>query len=170
MPPHDGVWKGIGMGFMLAKIAVLVRHLPSAYLNKTVRCPVIAVSQYVDISRHMDDTRVIDALSALAQRTRLEVFRALVASEPEGLAAGDLARRLGAPHNTMSTHLAVLSRVGLITSERQSRNIIYRADLTVFRDVVLHLLKDCCAGRPEICAPLIADLIPCCDSSGGCHG
>ena len=118
----------------------------------------------------MDDIKVIDALSALAQNTRLEVFRALVASEPDGLAAGELARRAGGPHNTMSTHLAVLSRAGLVTAERQSRNIIYRADLRAFRKVMLYLLKDCCAGRPEICAPLIADLIPCCDSSGACHG
>jgi DNA-binding transcriptional ArsR family regulator len=118
----------------------------------------------------MDSTRVIATLSALAQRTRLEVFRALVASEPNGLAAGELARRSGAPHNTMSTHLAILSRAGLVTSERQSRNIIYRADLKVFREAVLYLLKDCCAGKAEICAPLIADLIPCCNSRGACHG
>jgi ArsR family transcriptional regulator, arsenate/arsenite/antimonite-responsive transcriptional repressor len=118
----------------------------------------------------MDDITVIEILSALAQRTRLEVFQMLVASEPEGLAAGELARRSDAPHNTMSTHLAVLSRAGLVTAERQSRNIIYRADLKVFREAMLYLLKDCCAGKPEICAPLIADLIPCCDSSGACHG
>jgi DNA-binding transcriptional ArsR family regulator len=118
----------------------------------------------------MDNTRFIETLSALAQRTRLEVFRALIASEPEGLPAGELARRSGAPHNTMSTHLAILSRAGLVISERQSRNIIYRADLSAFRETMLYLLKDCCAGRPEICAPLVADLIPCCDSSGACHG
>ena len=108
-------------------------------------------------------------LSGLAQRTRLEVFRTLVASEPEGLAAGELARRSRAPHNTMSTHLAVLSRTGLIRADRHGRNIIYRANLAVFRGAMLHLLKDCCAGRPEICAPLIAGLIPCCEPSGACH-
>lgn len=117
----------------------------------------------------MDSKAVIAILAALAQRTRLEVFRSLVASEPDGLAAGELARRSGAPHNTMSTHLATLSQAGLVTSERQSRNIIYRADLGVFREAIIYLLKDCCAGKPEICAPLIADLIPCCDSSGACH-
>ena len=70
----------------------------------------------------------------------------------------------------MSTHLAVLSRAGLVTSERQSRSIVYRADLSVFREAMLYLLKDCCAGKPEICAPLIADLVPCCEPSGACHG
>lgn len=117
----------------------------------------------------MDNKTVIEILSALAQHTRLDVFRMLVRSEPKGLAAGELARRSGAPHNTMSTHLAVLSRAGLVTSERQSRSIVYRVDLSVFRDAVLYLLKDCCAGKPEICAPLIADLVPC-EPSGACHG
>lgn len=117
----------------------------------------------------MDSTAVIEILSALAQRTRLEVFRTLVSHEPEGLAAGELARRSEAPHNTMSTHLAVLARAGLVSSERQSRSIIYRAELTVFREAMLYLLKDCCAGKPEVCAPLVADLIPCCEPSGACH-
>ncbi|CAN5360327.1 helix-turn-helix transcriptional regulator [soil metagenome] len=117
----------------------------------------------------MDNREIIAILSALAQPTRLEVFRSLVAGEPEGLAAGELARRLDAPHNTMSSHLAILSRAGLITSERHSRNIIYRADLGVFREAMLYLLKDCCAGKPDICAPLIADLIPCCNQTEARH-
>lgn len=117
----------------------------------------------------MDNKHVIVTLSALAQHTRLEVFRTLIASEPQGLAAGELARRSRAPHNTMSTHLAILSRAGLVTSERQSRNVYYRANLNAFREAMSYLLKDCCAGKPEICAPLIASLMPCCDSSGVCH-
>lgn len=118
----------------------------------------------------MDNKRVIGVLSALAQHTRLRVFRTLVKSEPEGLAAGELARQSGAPHNTMSTHLAVLSRAGLVTPERHSRHIIYRADLSIFREAMLYLLKDCCAGKPEICAPLIADLTSCYEPSEGRHG
>ena len=117
----------------------------------------------------MDDNDVIITLSALAQRTRLEVFRILISSEPYGIAAGELARRSGAPHNTMSTHLGVLSHAGLVTSQRQSRSIIYRADLNVLRNTMLYLLKDCCAGKPDICAPLIADLTSCCEPSGGCR-
>lgn len=117
----------------------------------------------------MDLIDSVEALSALAQPTRLEVFRLLVRSEPEGVSAGDIARRLDVPHNTMSTHLAILSRVGLISSARVSRSIFYRADLSAFRKVVLYLLKDCCAGKPEVCAPLIADLIPCCPPTGAVH-
>lgn len=110
----------------------------------------------------MDANDTIEALAALAQPTRLEAFRQLAAAEPEGIAAGDLARRLDVPQNTMSAHLAVLTRAGLATADRQGRSIIYRADLPALRTVLLFLLQDCCDGRPEICAPLIADLSPCC--------
>jgi DNA-binding transcriptional ArsR family regulator len=64
----------------------------------------------------------------------------------------------------MSVHLGVLSHAGLVTSERHSRSIIYRANLECFRELMLFMLKDCCNGRSEICAPLIADLTPCCSS------
>jgi ArsR family transcriptional regulator len=110
----------------------------------------------------MDDAQVIAALAALAQPTRLNTFKLLVAHEREGIPAGELARLAEVPQNTMSAHRAVLARAGLITGERQSRSIIYRADLQQFRDVTLFLLKDCCGGKPEICASLIADLTPCC--------
>jgi len=110
----------------------------------------------------MDNTEVIDALSALAQSTRLDTFRLLVAREPEGVAAGELARLIDVPQNTMSTHLAILARAGLVRGERHSRSVVYRADLQRFREVTLYLLKDCCGGRPDVCAPLIADLTPCC--------
>jgi ArsR family transcriptional regulator len=76
--------------------------------------------------------------------------------------AGELARLMAIPQNTMSTHLAILARAGLVRGDRHSRSIIYRADLQRFREVTLFLLEDCCSGRPEICAPLIADLTPCC--------
>jgi len=110
----------------------------------------------------MDELQVIDALSALAHPTRLNTFRLLVSREPEGVPAGELARLVEVPQNTMSAHLATLARAGLITGARHSRSIVYRADLQRFRQIALFLLKDCCGGRPELCAPLIADLTPCC--------
>ena|ERR1700677_2928277 len=88
----------------------------------------------------MDNTEVIAALSALAQTTRLDTFRLLVSREPDGVAAGELARLIDVPQNTMSTHLAILARAGLVRGERQSRSIIYRADLHRFREVTLFLL------------------------------
>lgn len=115
----------------------------------------------------MDAIDTIAALAALAQPTRLETFRLLSAREPEGVAAGELARLVGVPQNTMSTHLGILVRAGLVRGERRSRSIIYRASLEQFREVVLYLLRDCCGGRPEICAPLIADLAPCCSNPEG---
>jgi len=110
----------------------------------------------------MESQHVILALAALAQSTRLDVFRLLVKHEPDGLPAGDIARELAVPHNTMSSHLGILSRAGLINSERRSRSIIYRADLDRLREVVTFLLRDCCGGHPGVCAPLIDALAPCC--------
>jgi len=110
----------------------------------------------------MESEDAVLALAALAQSTRLEVFRLLVRRETKGLAAGDIARALAVPQNTMSSHLAVLSRAGLVSAERFSRSIVYRADLQRFRDVLVFMLRDCCEGRPEICAPLIEDLTPRC--------
>ena len=110
----------------------------------------------------MESEQAILSLAALAQPTRLDVFRLLVKHEPDGLAAGDIAKALAVPQNTMSSHLAILSRAGLITAQRFSRSIIYRADLKAFEAVMLFMLRDCCGGRPEICAPLIESLTPCC--------
>jgi len=113
----------------------------------------------------MESEETLLALAALAQPTRLDAFRLLVRHEPKGLPAGEIARALAVPQNTMSSHLAVLSRAGLISAERFSRSIIYRAELSQFRAVVLFMLRDCCEGRPEICAPLIEELTPCCPPS-----
>jgi DNA-binding transcriptional ArsR family regulator len=114
----------------------------------------------------MDRIDVLSALGALAQPTRLEVFSLLMRHEPDGLLAGDIARRLDVPHNTMSTHLAILSRAGLIAAHKQSRTMTYRAQLPAVRDLVVYLLRDCCGGKPELCAPLIKDLSPCCNTEG----
>jgi len=110
----------------------------------------------------MDKEEAVLALAALAQPTRLACFQLLVKHEPDGLPAGEVARRLSVPHNTMSTHLAILARAGLIGAERRSRTIMYRASLDRFRALAAYLLKDCCGGHPEICAPLISDLAPPC--------
>lgn len=113
-------------------------------------------------SRYMDNIEAIASLAALAQTTRLDTFRLLVQREPEGVPAGELARLMAVPQNTMSAHLSILSRAGLVNGERRSRSIIYRANLERLREMTLFLLKDCCGGRSDVCAPLIADLSPCC--------
>src|SRR5258705_6931660 len=94
----------------------------------------------------MESEAAILALAALAQATRLDVFRLLVKGEPDGLAAGDIARALAVPQNTMSSHLAILARAGLVVSERRSRSIIYRANLVTFQDLTSFMVEDCCGG------------------------
>ena len=117
---------------------------------------------YIGNSGYMENEQAVLALAALAQPTRLQAFRLLVQNEPQGLPAGELARLLEVPQNTLSAHLAVLARAGLVRSQRHSRSIVYRADLTELQAVTLFLLQDCCGGRPEICAPVIESLTPCC--------
>ncbi len=113
----------------------------------------------------MEYIDAIEAFAALAQPTRLETFRLLVRREPVGIPAGELARLLAVPQNTMSAHLAILSRAGLISGKRQSRSILYRADLARLRELVLFLLKDCCGGRADLCTPIIDVLTSCCAES-----
>lgn len=106
----------------------------------------------------MDINSSLLALGALAQRTRLEAFRVLVRHEPTGLAAGALAEQLDIPQNTLSTHLTILAHAGLVSSVRQGRSIVYRADIAALRGLIVYLAKDCCSGRQELCAPLIEEL------------
>jgi DNA-binding transcriptional ArsR family regulator len=106
----------------------------------------------------MDNQRAIGALTALAQQTRLEVFRRLMNVHPDAIAAGEIARACKVPHNTMSTHLAALARTGLVSLRRDGRTIFYRANLDGFRALMEFLMRDCCHGRAEICAPLLAEL------------
>jgi len=109
----------------------------------------------------------IDVLAALAQPTRLDAFRLIMRHEPNGLPAGEVARLLDVPQNTMSSHLAVLTRAGLISSERHSRSIIYRAEIDKVRELASFLVTECCGGRPELCEPLVAEFTPCCTPSEG---
>ena len=109
----------------------------------------------------MKSEEALEAFMALSQTTRLDVFRLLVRHEPDGLPAGEIARRLEVPHNTLSVHLRVLNHAGLVASERRSRSIVYRAALGRLRELVVYLVKDCCNGDPALCGPLIADLVRC---------
>lgn len=96
----------------------------------------------------------VDILSALAHGHRLAVFRLLVKAGADGLPAGEIAREVGILPNTLSTHLAILTHAGLITSRRDGRSVIYSADYEAMRELLGFLVADCCGGRLEICAPL----------------
>ena len=126
------------------------------------------------MSRHNDAKKAQAAFTALAQPTRLKAFRRLIAAHPNGLPAGAVAEFCKVPHNTMSTHLAALMRGGLIAVSKQGRSMNYRADIGGLHGLISFLLKDCCNGRPEICAPVIGDLAQtCCPPArraGGARG
>ena len=110
----------------------------------------------------MESSAALPLLSALAQESRLAVFRLLMKAGPDGLAAGDIARKLKTAANTMSAQLLVLSNAGLIHARRQGRSIIYAVDYDAMSALLLFLTEDCCGGRPEICAPLAAVASNCC--------
>ena len=96
------------------------------------------------------------ALAALGQPTRLAILRLLMRREPDGLTAGSIAASVGCPHNTLSTHLGILARSGLVHGTRDGRSIVYRADIEGMRALVGFLINDCCDGHPEICNLAVA--------------
>jgi ArsR family transcriptional regulator len=102
----------------------------------------------------MDTKQAIPALSALAQETRLAIFRLLVERGPSGLAAGDIAARLDLPPSSLSFHLAQLSHAGLILQQRQSRSLIYSVDVTAMNALMSFLTENCCDGNASLCAPV----------------
>jgi len=105
------------------------------------------------------ENQILQGLGALAQPTRLAVFRLLLRAGPQGLPAGEAARLLNVPHNTMSGHLAELAGAGLVTSRRDGRSVVYAADLDGIASLIEFLVADCCGGRPEACGdshPLLA--------------
>ncbi|MEM7443709.1 MAG: metalloregulator ArsR/SmtB family transcription factor [Pseudomonadota bacterium] len=109
----------------------------------------------------MEEISAIDALSALAHATRLRVFRLLIQKGPSGLIAGDIAREVQVPPSTLSTHLALLERAGLLRARRVDRRIFYTADYEGMRRLLSFLTEDCCQGRPEICGFLTETVEAC---------
>lgn len=109
----------------------------------------------------MNQIDALSALAALSHPTRLEAFRLLVRHEPTGLPTGTLVEASGLTQSTFSTHLAVLAKAGLVTSERHGRQQIQRASIDCLRALMTFLAKDCCEGRAELCEPLLADLTCC---------
>ena len=110
----------------------------------------------------LSEPHAISSLAALAQATRLAIFRLLIKHEPVGITAGVIADTIGAPHNTLSSHLAILVRAGLLRSTREGRTIIYRSNVEGMRSVIAFLVNDCCDGHPELCNLVAADAVACC--------
>lgn len=95
----------------------------------------------------MDTKVVVRALAALAQDSRLEVFRLLVQAGPEGLPAGEIADRLDIPASTLSFHVKALAHAGLVESRQEGRFIFYSADFSAMNGLLAFLGENCCGGR-----------------------
>ncbi len=106
----------------------------------------------------MDRLDAVVTLTALAQETRLDIYRRLVEAGPDGLAAGRIAKDIGLPGATLSFHLAQLRNAKLIGSRRESRSIIYHADYDRMNELLIYLTNNCCRGRAEVCGPLVEAL------------
>ncbi|MGE6783588.1 ArsR/SmtB family transcription factor [Ensifer adhaerens] len=104
----------------------------------------------------MDERQALAAFGALSQETRLQIVRLLVVAGGDGMAAGALAEKVEVSPSNISFHLKELERAGLITQQRESRSIIYRAAYDALAGLVRFLMEDCCGGNPEICAPATA--------------
>lgn len=109
----------------------------------------------------MDKNAALMAFAALGQSTRLDVFRLLVKAGGEGMLAGEISDALDVRQNTMSANLSILAQSGLIRSERQGRSIRYYADMDGMSELLAFLMEDCCGGQPELCQPVINEIVCC---------
>ena len=110
-----------------------------------------------DTFRNMEATTALDRLGALAQETRLALFRRLIQQGPEGLAAGEIATALAVPAPTLSFHLAQLERAGLVTSQRAGRSIRYAASYGAMEELLAYLYENCC--QAGVCCPPDSPLV-----------
>jgi len=123
---------------------------------------ILAIYRYIENNRYMRQDNAIDALSALSNQTRLEVFRLLVKAGHSGLSAGEISDDLGVLQNTMSTHLSILSNARLVKRTREGRVIRYFAEFGEMRSLIHYLLEDCCSGEKVICQPFVSKKAKCC--------
>ena len=104
----------------------------------------------------MDQDAAIEAFAALAQSSRLTIYKLLVRIGPDGLQVGEISRRLGIVPSTLSGHLAVLKRAALLKANRNQREIFYSANLTAVNDLVGFMLSDCCDGQVGNCSEILS--------------
>ncbi|WP_108484799.1 ArsR/SmtB family transcription factor [Oceaniglobus ichthyenteri] len=107
----------------------------------------------------MDTKDALNAFAALGQPTRLDVFRLLIKAGKAGMSAGEIGTALDVRQNTMSANLSILARSGLIRSEREGRSIRYFADMDGMRALLGFLMEDCCGGCPELCQPVLDEIV-----------
>lgn len=100
----------------------------------------------------MDKRTATSIFESLASGVRLDVYRLLVKTGPEGLVAGEIGATLGVPPTNLSFHLKSLSQAGLVSAEQEGRFQRYRANLALMQSLIAYLTEECCAGRPALCA------------------
>lgn len=115
----------------------------------------------------MDERQALLSFAALSQETRLRILRMLVVAGPDGMAAGAIAERADVSPSNVSFHIKELERAGLTKSRRDSRSIIHAAEFEALSVLIRFLMEDCCAGHPDICAPVIAAANCCVPSRAG---
>lgn len=106
----------------------------------------------------MNTLSVVTALAALAQESRLSVFRLLVQAGPQGMPAGKISEAAGIPPSSLSFHLKELAHAGLVTSRNEGRFVIYAASFTQMNALLTYLTENCCGGNPcvSVCTPACA--------------
>ncbi len=105
----------------------------------------------------METNDAVTALSALAQETRLLIFRWLVERGPRGAPAGEIADEMGLPGATLSFHLSQLKQAGLLSCVREGRSLIYSANYPAMTDLMAYLTENCCRGDESACGPIPSD-------------
>jgi DNA-binding transcriptional ArsR family regulator len=109
----------------------------------------------------MNNAQATDAFSALSHETRLTVFKLLLKEGEQGLSAGVIARQLDVQPSTLTPHLHILKRSGLLQSTRHQQKIVYSANIQGTRDLLRFLTQECCQGHPEICSDLFGSVKAC---------
>ncbi|MCP4073465.1 MAG: winged helix-turn-helix transcriptional regulator [Hyphomicrobiales bacterium] len=104
----------------------------------------------------MDQDNAIEAFAALAQDSRMAIYRMLVCETPKGVPVGEISRQLNIVPSTLSGHLAILKRAGLLKSTRHQREIHYAANLNAMGELVSFMLEDCCNGQVENCKEIVS--------------
>jgi DNA-binding transcriptional ArsR family regulator len=116
----------------------------------------------------MNEAQALAVFGALSQETRLRVVRLLVKAGSDGVSAGLIGNAVGVSASNISFHLKELERAGVVAARREARSIVYAADFAVLSGLVRFLMEDCCGGRPEICAPILADFPASCRPNEAC--
>jgi DNA-binding transcriptional ArsR family regulator len=127
---------------------------------------VVDLVPYFDHHRNVETKSAVKALAALAQDTRLSVFRLLIEAGPEGVPAGAISEKLGVANATLSFHLKELANAGLVTARQVSRFVYYSADFACMAALMSFLTQNCCRGMPHECLTVVETALgQCCQPS-----